>query len=228
MQMNLKDGGKNRKPMRDVGTRGLRSVLMEIGEWHDNMTRVDARAALWKWTKVVKQMSRIEQLCYEHGVVLVYQSKAHPIFNPTEVTSHYYHLIPTYVMCKLQLFNYFSAQWFWRKIKKLLENIFNLAEIRDRYVQLQRDNLSGSGSCAAQFKKWYKRASTFAQYYARGGQGYMRDRNLVDLDFSHLRSTWDAVPTRSFQQLSEYAHELNRVVFRGKQWSEDQQLSHLR
>ncbi len=83
--MNLKDGGKNRLPMRVIGRKGCRRVLEDLGQWRDKMTVQEARDVLWQWEEVTKQMTRIEQLCYDNGIVLMYQSKAHPVFNPTEV-----------------------------------------------------------------------------------------------------------------------------------------------
>lgn len=83
--MNLHDGGKNRRPMDGIGLKGLKSTLIEVNLWRDGMTLKEARDILWKWDVVKAQMSRIEKLCAENGIVLVYESKAHPGFNPGEV-----------------------------------------------------------------------------------------------------------------------------------------------
>lgn len=83
--MNLSDGGKNRVPMREIGLKGCQSVLQDLGLWKDGMKLKDARDLLWKWDHVTAQMSRLEKLCHDNGVILIYQSKAHPQFNSTEV-----------------------------------------------------------------------------------------------------------------------------------------------
>jgi len=90
-QMNLSDGGKNRSPMRGIGLLGLRSVLMNIGKWRDDMQLPEARAVLWQWPRVMEQMTRVEKLCYDNKIILLYQSKSHPPFNLTEV-----YIIPIY------------------------------------------------------------------------------------------------------------------------------------
>jgi hypothetical protein len=84
-QMNLKDGGKNRHSMGVLGLAGLQTVLTGKGLWHDGMRRDEARDVLWRTNEVMQQRSRIEQLCFENGICVAYESKAHPIFNPTEV-----------------------------------------------------------------------------------------------------------------------------------------------
>ncbi len=83
--MNMTDGGENRKPMRLIGTQGCRSVLESRGMWRDGMKLTDARDTLWHWKEVCKQKTIIEQLCNETGIVLIYEPKAHPVFNPSEV-----------------------------------------------------------------------------------------------------------------------------------------------
>ena len=83
--MNLADGGKNRQPMRLIETQGCRSVLESRGRWRDGMHLNDARDELWCWAEVCKQKTIIEQLCNESGIVLLYETKSHPIFNPSEV-----------------------------------------------------------------------------------------------------------------------------------------------
>ena len=83
--MNLKDGGKNRSAMRVIGTKGCHTVLQELGLWIEGMSTTEAREALWKWKEVTGQMTRLEQLFYDSKIVLLYETKSHPIFNPTEV-----------------------------------------------------------------------------------------------------------------------------------------------
>lgn len=83
--MNLMDGGKNRVAMRGIGMRGLRSVLQERHLWVEGMHLDEARKIMWEQEDVKAQKSRIEQLFYDHGMVLGYQSKAHPLMDPAEV-----------------------------------------------------------------------------------------------------------------------------------------------
>ena len=86
--MNWTDGGKNRVSMQHIGTLGCVSVLKMYGMWSDDMNLTKAREILWKWNLVTDQMTRIEKLCYDRGVLLLYQSKAHPQFNATEVINY--------------------------------------------------------------------------------------------------------------------------------------------
>jgi len=156
----------------------------------------DARGVLWEWEEVTKQMICIERLCFDNGIVLLYESKAHLVFNPAE-------------------------NW-WRKSKGLCQNIFNFAELRARYVELQVDHLDPSQAHCDQFKKWFIRSETAASYYARGGERYLRDRDLKDLYLSELPRHWVSTPIRSFEQLSEASHRINRIVLRGKYWRQGQ------
>jgi hypothetical protein len=83
--MNLSDEGKNRAPMKVIETQGCRSVLESRGKWRDGMKLTEAREVLWHWSEVCKQKTLIEEMCNEAGVVLLYEPKSHPIFNPSEV-----------------------------------------------------------------------------------------------------------------------------------------------
>jgi hypothetical protein len=83
--MNMADGGKNRPAMRLIGTQGCKSVLQAHGKWRDGMKLAEARDILWQWKEVRSQKTIIEALCNEAGVILLYEPKAHPVFNPTEV-----------------------------------------------------------------------------------------------------------------------------------------------
>lgn len=83
--MTLNDDMSSQPTMRIVGTRGCRSVLQDLNLWRNGMRLKESRELLWKWPEVQGQMSRIEQLCQSNGIVLMYEPKAHPVFNPTEV-----------------------------------------------------------------------------------------------------------------------------------------------
>lgn len=208
-QMNLSDGGKNRRQMRGIGFQGLRSVLMNIDKWHNGMHLPEARAALWRWPPVTEQMTRLEKLCHDHKIILLYQSKSHPPFNLTEVN----------IICAIIIMiisNNPCLQYWWRKSKRKLLNSFSLAEIRATYTALQEQYRSGSEAAKTQFAKWRARVEIFASYYARGGEGYLRDFEIDNLDMTHLKRKWPVTPITSFEQLSRRAHELNWMVFRGK------------
>ena len=109
-----------------------------------------------------------------------------------------------------------ESQYWWRKSKRQLLNIYSLALIRERYIELQTQYRSGSKEAIAQFGKWYQRVEKFALYYAQGGQGYLRDNDIDRLDEAQLTGPWSPIPIRSFKQVSDYAHKLNWIVFRGK------------
>jgi len=100
--------------------------------------------------------------------------------------------------------------------KRSLLNIFNLAKIRAAYSALQEQYRCGSEAASEQFTKWRTRVEKFTSYYARGGEGYLRDYDIDHLDMAHLNRKWTATPITSFAQLSKRAHELNWMVYRGK------------
>lgn len=89
LQMNLSDGGKNRRPMRGIHLLGLRSVLESRGLWRDGMSLSEARRLMWQQRDVMAQKTRIEKICNEAGIIVHYQSKAHPDFNATEVSPYH-------------------------------------------------------------------------------------------------------------------------------------------
>jgi hypothetical protein len=71
--------------MQLIGMLGLRSVLEHLGRWEEGLRLDAARHRLFAWDAVRDQLTRIEALCKQHGIVLVYNPKAHPFFNPIEV-----------------------------------------------------------------------------------------------------------------------------------------------
>jgi hypothetical protein len=100
--------------------------------------------------------------------------------------------------------------------KKAAENLFNIREIEACYRRLQRQHLARDGVESPRFIKWFHRARMAAEYYARGGMEYLRDRNLPTLDLSSLPRAWKRTPIRGFDTLAKDAHALNWVVFQGK------------
>jgi len=89
-------------------------------------------------------------------------------------------------------------------------------------VELQEDHLSPSQAHCSQFEKWFMRADIAARYYSRGGQKYLRDSDLKDLDLSNLERDLHKTPIRSFEQVFELAHSMNRIVLRGKYWRQEE------
>lgn len=204
--MNLSDGGKNRLPMGDLGLAGLKTALTRLRLWRDGMRLDEARQVMWRTEQVVRQRSRIEQLCHENGIVVIYESKAHPIFNPTEVpTSSESHSLLTCLM----------KNW-WRLAKKKAENLLDIRKIEQHYKGLQQEYLSRKGVDSPRFKKWFQRSRKATEYYARGGLEYLRDRDVRDLDLSTLPPATPRIPIRDFEALTKDAHELNWIVFQGK------------
>jgi hypothetical protein len=85
--MNLMDGGMHRQEMKGIGLRGLKHVLKQRGKWEKNMSLDKARDIMWEQPDVKAQLTRIEQLCFENGIVALYEPKAHPVLNkPPEVS----------------------------------------------------------------------------------------------------------------------------------------------
>lgn len=83
--MNASDGGKHRPNMRHIGVFGLRTVLTAMGINVDGMSVDAMRRKLWECRVVVEQLTMLEELCKERGVVLLYNPKAPPRFSPCEV-----------------------------------------------------------------------------------------------------------------------------------------------
>jgi len=72
--------------MRRIGLRGLRSFLEELGLWPEEGLRLaQAREVLGDQQFVKDKLTQIEQLCKDHNIVLLYEPKAHPFFQPVEV-----------------------------------------------------------------------------------------------------------------------------------------------
>jgi hypothetical protein len=90
------------------------------------------------------------------------------------------------------------------------------ARLRERYAALQQQFREGSEAARTEFKKYFDRTRKFTTYYARGGLGWMRERDIARVDFSTLRRTVKHYPIRTFEELSQKAHDLNWVVFQGK------------
>ena len=83
--MNASDGGKNRPNMRLIGVHGLRTVLTAMGQNINGMLVEDMQKLLWECSIVQEQLTTLERLCRERGVILIYNPKSPPRFSPCEV-----------------------------------------------------------------------------------------------------------------------------------------------
>lgn len=71
--------------MRVVGTDGARTILTHMGKFEQGMTRDVCRDILYGWSEVNNQLTIMERLFRDNGIILLYQSKASPMLNMTEV-----------------------------------------------------------------------------------------------------------------------------------------------
>jgi len=81
--MNLSDEGKNRRAMDDIDLLGCQSVLEKLGRWHGQRLP-EARQELFHWDRVVNQKTVLEKMCYDAGVLLIYNAKYCPEWQPIE------------------------------------------------------------------------------------------------------------------------------------------------
>jgi len=197
-EMNLSDGGKNRLNMRLVGFRGMESVLTSLGRWPDGGLRVaDARALLWEWDKVREQLTQVEQLYLEHGILLIYNPKAHPWFKPIEK--------------------------FWRWAKYRLENIFNLNEIKVRYKELLESMMSPDLENQRRLDKWFDLARKYIEFDVRGGNGFVREAAMKALDLDTVGPRPIIHPPANLTTEQRRVHDSNWVLIRGKHWPANSQ-----
>ena len=112
----------------------------------------------------------------------------------------------------------YPVQNWWRKAKTITIDSFKFAVLRDRYCALQERFREGTEAGKEEFNKYFARTRSFANYYARGGLGWMRERDLARVDFSTLPRTVKRYPISTFEDLSKKAHELNWIVFQGKHY----------
>jgi hypothetical protein len=74
--------------MQHIGEHGLEDVLRALQMWpKGGLTVKEAREKLWQWSGVTSQLTEAEDLCRRHGIILLYNPKAHPWLNPIEVLS---------------------------------------------------------------------------------------------------------------------------------------------
>src|ERR1700733_4903977 len=74
----------HRAPKQVIGTRGYESMLTELGLWRDGMRRAEAQQLMWDSEPVRAQLTILEKLYRDNGIILLYEPKAHPIFSAIE------------------------------------------------------------------------------------------------------------------------------------------------
>lgn len=190
--INLSDGGTNRVSMAGIGTKGLKSVLTEENQWSDGMRLAEARDRLWASKLVRDQLSQIEKLGKEFGVIILYNPKAHPWLAFIE---------------KL-----------WRWVKNKLQNLLKMAEISQRYGELMVDFMDGTDWAVAKCKKWFNLSLKYVEYYSRGGEKIIRERDMIAMDLSKLKRPAPKPKFANPEAARQAAHEANFILFRGKQY----------
>ncbi len=192
-EMNLSDAGANRVSMKNIGIRGLKSVLVENNQWSEDMKLADARAKLWGSRMVRDQLSQVEKLGKQFGVIVVYNPKAHPWLSFIE---------------KL-----------WRFVKMELQNVLNLREMRSRYEDLIGRFLEGSEFARTKCTKWHQLSLKYLEYYSRGGTEIVKEPDMKKLDLSKLPRPPPKSQFRTFEEAFRATHNANFILFRGKNYS---------
>jgi hypothetical protein len=190
--MNVSDGGKNRVEMNLIGLRGLRSVLEEHGRWKEGMLADEARSVLWKSKMVQSQMTEVEEICRNYGVVLLYNSKAHPWLAMIEQ--------------------------YWRWLKKDLMDLLSIKQIQEKHLQLVDIMMSGSLEAKSRCEKWFSRSLKYTKYYACGGLDVVRAREMEHLDLDSLGPSVARARFSSFEEMTNEAHDANWIAICGKRY----------
>lgn len=190
--MNVSDGGKNRVEMNLIGLRGIRSVLEEHGRWKEGMLADEARSVLWKSKMVQSQMTEVEGICRNFGVVLLYNCKAHPWLAMIEQ--------------------------YWRWLKKDLMDLLSIKQIQEKHLQLVDIMMSGSLEAKSRCEKWFSRSLKYTKYYACGGLDVVRAREMEHLDLDSLGPSVARARFSSFEEMTNEAHDANWIAICGKRY----------
>lgn len=193
-EMNLSDGGKNRVLMAGIGLKGLKTVLSEHNQWEEGMSLAQARDKMWASEMVRQQRSELEALGRRYGVIVLYNSKAHPWFA--------------------------FVERFWRWIKMRLQNLFTLELIRSEYTRLIGEMMEGAPYPKQKFQKWFNLALKYTEYYARGGLSMKREAEMSKMEIEKVGRLRPNKKFRSREELAQAVHNLNFIAFRGKHYSE--------
>lgn len=195
-KMNLSDGGKNRQAMHVIGMKGLRTVLQENGRWRDGMDKSEAMDEVFQWRVVRDQLNRVEELCFSHGVIVIFNSKSHPWLAMIE---------------KL-----------WRYVKNKVEDLMDLALIRNEYNATISAMQYGTPLAEAKCTKWWNRVCVYSEYYARGGTDIIRDSLVDSLDLSKFPHPAPKYRFLNIDTLRSDAHKMNWIVRQGKHYKSAQ------
>jgi hypothetical protein len=191
-KMNLMDGGKNRVAMDGIDMKGLRTVLSEHNQWSDSMTLADAKEKLWASKMVRDQLSQVERLAEEFGIIVVYNPKAHPW------------------LCFIEKL--------WRWIKFKLQNLLSLTQIRARYEELIEDFMIGSAFARAKCNKWFELSKKYLEYYSRGGLDIVRECDMKKLDLTTMPRARPKAKFNTLDKAAQSVHAANFILFRGKHY----------
>lgn len=195
--MNLSDEGKNRKPMRSIGTKGARRVLQENKMWPDEgLSLPEARRILLQWRRYTDQLTEAEELCRKYGIILLYNPKGHPWLNPIEK--------------------------FWRYAKYQIQDLHDLRLINAEYEKLVDQFMSGSSDTKDRCKKWFDLAHKYVLYYARGKDTFVDEAMMKSLDLDQFGSL-QVRPTRptALRELGPSIHAANIILMLGKKYSQN-------
>jgi hypothetical protein len=191
-KMNLSDGGANRVPMNGIGLKGLRSVLEESGKWVGHMGKAEAETLLWSSNLVRSQLTEVESICKENGIVCLYNCKAHPWLAPIEK--------------------------FWRLTKSRLENLFDFSQLRSEYLSIVSQSLRREFELVSRSERWFNLSLKYAEYYARGGTEIVREFEMKRLDLSSMPPPKARYRFKDISTMFEDAHNTNWILIRGRKW----------
>jgi hypothetical protein len=190
--MNVSDAGKNRVEMDQIGYKGLKSVLSEHGRWVDGMSKCEAEAVMWASKMVQSQLTNVEEICKEYGIILIYNAKAHPWFAMIEK--------------------------FWRWLKRQLRDLLSLEEIRANYDKFVENFMSNDTECMNRCEKWFQQTLKYVQYYACGGRDVVREADMRHLDLSEIGNSCPRNRFSSMDMMMTEAHDANWIAICGKKF----------
>lgn len=195
--MNLSDGGKNRKPMRLIGMKGLQTVLTENRKWPDyGLSLPNARRLMFQWSTFLAQLTEAEEVCRRHNIILLYNPKAHPWMNPIEKN--------------------------WRLSKYRTQDLLDLDLIKAEYMRLQGEFMSGNPDARRKCQKWFDLSLKYVHFYARGQTEFVRESKMKSLDLARYGSL-QVAPSRvgNMVELQGSIHAANNILMLGKKYPVD-------
>lgn len=109
----------------------------------------------------------------------------------------------------------------WRYIKSRLQNLLDLAVIRQRYGEIIASLMAPDDELLGRIGKWFNLSRKYIEYYARGGIDFLREASMRALDLQAVGQAPHSRLIGSVASESTQAHELNWLLLQGKKRPEE-------